>query len=54
MTLFWLRTSVGGETEWVKQKRHMVMLGRILDLGGKKGLVENKIMARMTMIIRWW
>ena len=30
--VFTSRASVGGETEWVKEKGHMVMLGRILDL----------------------
>ena len=32
MLLHFLGAPVGGETEWVDEKGHMVMLGRILDL----------------------
>ena len=45
-----LRASVGGETEWVKKKGHVVMLGRILDLS-IQGLVKNKRTAKMVMVM---
>ena len=34
VVLFNLRAPVGGETEWVEEERHVVMLGRIFDLDG--------------------
>ena len=48
--VFTSRASVGGETEWVKEKGHMVMLGRILDLS-KQGLVKNKRTTKMVMVV---
>ena len=49
VVLFNLRAPVGGETEWVEKERHVVMLGRILDLSTR--LVDTKSATMMVVLL---